>query len=54
MNTHRTRAARSRAVLVSLLRPRDLIVDVRYFTAAVLDDPDAARRQQTQPGKGRG
>ncbi|MFJ8757340.1 NYN domain-containing protein [Streptomyces cyaneofuscatus] len=33
--------------LASLLRPRDQIVDVRYFTAAVLDDPDAARRQQT-------
>jgi uncharacterized LabA/DUF88 family protein len=29
------------------LRPRDQIADVRYFTAPVLDDPDAGARQQT-------
>ena len=33
--------------LASRLRPRDQIVDVRYFTATVLDDADAAGRQQT-------
>lgn len=33
--------------LASRLRPRDQIVDVRYFTAPVLDDAGAAGRQQT-------
>lgn len=33
--------------LASRLRPRDQIVDVRYFTAPVLDDLGAAGRQQT-------
>ncbi|MFI0721515.1 NYN domain-containing protein [Streptomyces sp. NPDC021224] len=33
--------------LAGKLRPRDEIVDVRYFTAAVLDDAGAAQRQQT-------
>lgn len=33
--------------LASRLRPRDQIVDVRYFTAPVLDDAGAASRQQT-------
>ncbi|HLL37652.1 MAG TPA: NYN domain-containing protein [Streptomyces sp.] len=33
--------------LASRLRPRDQIVDVRYFTAAVLDDTGAAGRQRT-------
>lgn len=33
--------------LASRLRPRDQILDVRYFTAPVLDDAGAAGRQQT-------
>lgn len=33
--------------LASRLRPRDQIVDVRYFTAPVLDDAGAAGRQST-------
>lgn len=33
--------------LAARLRPRDEIVDVRYFTALVLDDPAGAARQQT-------
>ncbi|MFI1952981.1 NYN domain-containing protein [Streptomyces xinghaiensis] len=33
--------------LASRLRPRDQIVDVRYFTAPVLDDAAAAGRQET-------
>ncbi|MBB1256138.1 NYN domain-containing protein [Streptomyces alkaliterrae] len=33
--------------LASRLRRRDEIVDVRYFTAPVLDDADAADRQRT-------
>jgi uncharacterized LabA/DUF88 family protein len=33
--------------LAKRLRPRDQIVDVRYFTAQVLDDPAGAGRQQT-------
>jgi uncharacterized LabA/DUF88 family protein len=33
--------------LASKLRPRDEIIDVRYFTAFVLDNADAAGRQQT-------
>jgi uncharacterized LabA/DUF88 family protein len=35
------------AELARRLRPRDEIVDVRYFTAPVLDDPGASTRQQT-------
>lgn len=33
--------------LASRLRPRDEIVDVRYFTAPVLDDEDAIARRRT-------
>jgi uncharacterized LabA/DUF88 family protein len=34
-------------LLAQRLRPRDEIVDVRYFTAPVLDDTGAGARQQT-------
>ncbi|NDL57309.1 NYN domain-containing protein [Phytoactinopolyspora mesophila] len=33
--------------LARLLRPRDRLVAVKYFTASVLDDPDGQARQDT-------
>lgn len=38
------------AELARRIRPHDRIVAVKYFTAEVLDDPDALARQQTYLG----